>query len=310
MSAPIRVLVSGAGRMGRLILDAVDADPSMVAVGMFRHPVSYPSSMSESIRVLVSGAGKMGRLIVDAVDEDASTTAVGVVDKLAEPATITLPSGGVVPLLTDADAAFDQTKPDVVVDFTNAAWTPVLADAALARGVRMVIGTTGLPQSFVDDLAARCAERKLGSLIAANYTIGAVLMMHMAKIAARFFESAEIIELHHDQKVDAPSGTSISTARGMIEGRDGRAFGRNIPNAETIAGTRAGAYDGITIHSVRLRGMVAHQEVLFGGPGETLSIRHDSISREAYMPGILLAVREVMKREELVIGLDALMGVG
>ncbi len=252
----------------------------------------------------------MGRVILDAVDGDASTSPVGVVDKLAQPALITLPSGAVVPVISDAAAAFEETTPDVVIDFTNAAWTPVLADAALSGGVRMVIGTTGLPQSFVDDLAKRCAERKLGALIAANFTIGAILMMHMAKIAARFFESAEIIELHHDQKVDAPSGTSIATARGMIAGRDGTPFTRNIPDAQTIAGTRAGAQDGITIHSVRLRGLFAHQEVLFGSAGETLTIRHDSMSREAYMPGILLAVREVMKRDELVIGLDALMGVG
>ena len=265
--------------------------------------------MTAPIRVLVSGAGKMGRVILEAIDADASVTPAGVVDALAEPTLISLPSGVVVRLMADAAAAFDEMKPDVAVDFTNAAWTPVLADLALDRGVRLVIGTTGLPQSFVDDLARRCAERKLGSLIAANFTIGAILMMHMAKLAARFFESAEIIELHHDAKVDAPSGTSISTARGMIEGRGGRAFARNTPDAQTIAGTRAGAYEGITIHSVRLRGLFAHQEVLFGSTGETLSIRHDSMSREAYIPGILLAVREVMQREQLVIGLDALMGI-
>jgi 4-hydroxy-tetrahydrodipicolinate reductase len=265
--------------------------------------------MTAPIRVLVSGAGKMGRVILDAVDADPSVTPVGAVDALAEPTLISLPSGAVVPLLADAAAAFDETKPDVVVDFTNAAWTPKLADLALDRGVRLVIGTTGLPQPFVDDLAKRCADRKLGGLIAANFTIGAVLMMHMAKIAARFFESAEIIELHHDAKVDAPSGTSISTARGMIEGRTGRPFARNTPDAQTIAGTRAGAYEGITIHSVRLRGLFAHQEVLFGSTGETLSIRHDSMSREAYMPGILLAVREVMQRDHLIIGLDALLGI-
>lgn len=265
--------------------------------------------MTAPIRVLVSGSGKMGRAIVDAVDADAAFAPVGVVDKLATATLLALPSGGTVPLIPDAAAAFDETKPDVVIDFTNAAWTPILADVALERGVRLVIGTTGLPQSFVEDLAKRCAARKLGGLIAANFTIGAVLMMHMAKIAARFFESAEIIELHHDQKADAPSGTSITTARGMIEGRGGRPFERNIPDAQTIEGTRAGAYDGITIHSVRLRGLFAHQEVLFGGPGETLSIRHDSMSREAYMPGILLAAREVMRRDHLVVGLDALMGV-
>ena len=265
--------------------------------------------MSETTRILISGGGKMGRVILDAVDADPSLTPVGVADGLAERGTVPLPSGGAVPVLPEAGTAFDETRPDVVVDFSNAAWTPRVAEAALEHGARIVIGTTGLPQPFVDDLAKRCAERKLGGLIAANFTIGAVLMMHMAKLAARFFESAEIIELHHDAKVDAPSGTSISTARGMIAGRDGRPFLRNTPDDQPIEGTRAGAYEGITIHSVRLRGLVAHQEVLFGSSGETLSIRHDSISREAYMPGVLLAVREVMHQDHLVVGLDALMGI-
>ncbi len=145
-------------------------------------------------------------------------------------------------------------------------------------------------------------------MLAANFAIGAVLLMHMAKIASRFFDAAEIIELHHDQKVDSPSGTSIATARGMIEAR-GRPFGRNEPESTPVEGTRAGALDGVTIHSVRLPGLVAHQEVLFGGVGQTLSIRHDSMGRESFMPGIILATREVMRRDELIIGLDALIGL-
>jgi 4-hydroxy-tetrahydrodipicolinate reductase len=261
------------------------------------------------IRVLVSGSGKMGRTIIDAVDAEDGLEPVGVVDGLATPGEWRLPSGGSVPLLNAAAAACDQTHPDVVIDFTNAAWTPALTAAALPRGVRPVIGTTGLPQSYVDDLARECRERKLGGLLAANFAIGAVLLMHMAKVAARFFDAAEIIELHHDQKVDAPSGTSIATAQKMLEGRGGKPFARNEPDAQTIAGTRAGALDGITIHSVRLPGLVAHQEVLFGGLGQTLSIRHDSIGRESFMPGIMLAAREVMQRHELVIGLDVLVGL-
>ena len=260
------------------------------------------------IRVLVSGSGKMGRAILDALDAADGIEPVGVVDKLASADAIALASGRELPLANDAGAALDATKPDVVIDFTNAAWTPVLTEAALARGVRPVIGTTGLPQSYVNELARQCRERKLGGVLAANFAIGAVLLMHMAKIASRFFDAAEIIELHHDQKIDAPSGTAIATARGMIEAR-GRPFERNEPEAETIAGTRAGSLDGVTIHSVRLPGLVAHQEVLFGGLGQTLSIRHDSMGRESFMPGIILATREVMRREELVVGLDALVGL-
>ncbi|MBI5284521.1 MAG: 4-hydroxy-tetrahydrodipicolinate reductase [Chloroflexi bacterium] len=261
------------------------------------------------IRVLVSGSGKMGRAILDAIDAEDGLDPVGVVDAMATASAITLPSGKHLPVATDAGAACDAARPDVVIDFTNAAWTPVLTEAALRRGVRPVIGTTGLPQDYVDALARACRERKLGGLLAANFAIGAVLLMHMAKVASRFFDAAEIIELHHDKKVDAPSGTSIATARGMLEARGGRPFDRNVPDAETIAGTRAGALDGITIHSVRLPGLVAHQEVLFGGIGQTLSIRHDSIGRDSFLPGIILATREVMQRQELVIGLDALFGM-
>jgi len=260
-------------------------------------------------RILISGSGKMGRTIIDAVDAEPDLTPVGVVDGLARPGSWPLASGGTVPLFDDAAAACDATTPDVVIDFTNAAWTPKLTAAALPRGVRPVIGTTGLPPSYVDDLARECRERGVGGLIAANFAIGAVLLMHMAKVAARFFDAAEIIELHHAQKVDAPSGTAIATARAMLEGRGGRPFERNVPESEPVAGAREAAVDGITVHSVRLPGLVAHQEVLFGGLGQTLSIRHDTIGRESFMPGVLLAAREVMQRRELVVGLDALVGL-
>jgi 4-hydroxy-tetrahydrodipicolinate reductase len=259
------------------------------------------------IHVLVSGGGKMGRILIDGLGAEGDITVAGVVDKLASGKEF-VSAAGALPLFADAGAALDATKPDVVVDFTNAAWTPELTQAALPRGVRPVIGTTGLSQAYVDGLAAECGERKLGGVIAANFAIGAVLMMHMARVAAQHFESAEIIELHHDQKVDAPSGTAIATARAMIEGRGGRPFGRNEPEATPVPGTRAGSIDGVSLHSVRLPGLVAHQEVIFGATGQTLTIRHDS-NREAYVPGVLLAVREVMHRQELVVGLGALMGL-
>lgn len=260
------------------------------------------------IRVLISGSGKMGRTILEGIAGEADMTVAGVVDKLATPGALPLPSGGTSPLFDDAARACDESRPDVVIDFTNAAWTPELTAAALSRGVRPVIGTTGLSQEYVDALAAECAERRIGGIIAANFALGAVLMMHMARIAAPFFESAEIIELHHAQKVDAPSGTSIATARGMIEARGGKPFARNEPDATPVEGTRSGSVDGVTIHSVRLPGFVAHQEVIFGSTGQTLTIRHDS-NRESYLPGIIMATREVMRRDSLVIGLGALMGL-
>lgn len=260
------------------------------------------------IRVVVSGSGKMGHAILDAVAAAGDMVPVGVVDGLASSDRITLPSGATLPMSADPARAFESWPADVVIDFTNAAWTPTVADAALEHGVRPVIGTSGVSEAYVASLASRCREHKLGGVFAANFAIGAVLLMHMAKIAAPFFDAAEIIELHHDQKVDAPSGTAITTARGMAQAR-GRPFARNVPESETVAAARAAQIEGVTLHSVRLPGLVAHQEVIFGGEGQTLTIRHDTIGRDSFMPGILLAVREVMRREELVVGLDALIGL-
>ena len=265
--------------------------------------------MTAPIRVLMSGSGKMGRAILDALEADASIEPAGVLEKFAESDSLILSSGRSIPMTSDLQQAFDEARADVVVDFTNAAWAPVVAEAAVARGVRLVIGTSGLSDAFVADLRRACADRKLGGVVAANFALGAVLMMHMAKVAARFFDAAEIIELHHDQKVDAPSGTAIATAQAMLAAREGRPFARNEPETQTVAGSRQAAIDGVTIHSVRLPGLVAHQEVLFGGLGQTLSIRHDTTGRESFMPGILLAVKEVMRREELVVGLDELIGL-
>jgi 4-hydroxy-tetrahydrodipicolinate reductase len=198
--------------------------------------------------------------------------------------------------------------PDVVVDFTNAAATERLVDAALQHGVRPVIGTSGVPQATVERLRKGLQERRLGGVIAANFAIGAVLQMHLANIAARFFDAVEVIELHHDRKVDSPSGTSLTTARGMREAR-GSDFDHLVPDLEHVPGARGAVVGGVPIHSVRLPGLVAHQEVLFGGRGQTLSLRHDTIGRESFMPGVLLAVRAVMERDSLVEGLDSLVGL-
>jgi len=134
-------------------------------------------------------------------------------------------------------------------------------------------------------------------------------MTHLAKAAARFFDHVEIIEMHHDGKVDAPSGTAITTARKMAEARE-QPFRRPQAERETVEGTRGGAVDGVTIHSVRLPGLVAHQVVIFGGPGETLTIRHDSTGRESFMPGVIMAVKDVIGRQEMVLGMETLIGIG
>ncbi|MFN8559116.1 MAG: 4-hydroxy-tetrahydrodipicolinate reductase, partial [Dehalococcoidia bacterium] len=187
-------------------------------------------------------------------------------------------------------------------------WTARVAPIAVAAGVSPVIGTSGLAEPFVAELAARCRAAGVGGLVAPNFAIGAVLMMHFARLASPYFDVAEIIELHHDKKVDAPSGTAVATARDMVAAR-GRPFDHPETEKFTLPGARGAEEGGVTLHSVRLPGLVAHQEVLFGGLGQTLTIRHDSTSRESFLPGVLLAAREVMNRQELVVGLDRLMGL-
>lgn len=245
----------------------------------------------------------MGRQVGAAVTDAPDLRLVAYIDALA-------PAGmlDATPLFDSAEAAFSATAPDVVVDFTNAEWTPRLAEAAVASGVRPVIGTSGLSAEFVADLAAACEAARLGGVVASNFAVGAVLMMHFAKLAAPYFESAEIIELHHDQKVDAPSGTAVTTAEIMRAARQA-SFQHRAAEKQVLPGSRGAESGGVAIHSVRLPGLVAHQEVIFGGLGQTLSIRHDSTGRDSFMPGVLLAVRAVMNEERLIVGLDSLLGL-
>jgi 4-hydroxy-tetrahydrodipicolinate reductase len=256
-----------------------------------------------NIRVAVSGSGRMGRTVGEAVSAAADMQLVAYIDSL-------VPAGmlDATPLFESPQAAFSATSPDVVVDFTNAEWTPHLTGAAVAAGVRPVIGTSGLSPQYLESLASACRSAKLGGVVASNFALGAVLMMHFAKLAAPYFESAEIIELHHDQKVDAPSGTAVTTAQMMRAARDA-AFSHRAPEKLTLPGSRGAESGGVAIHSVRLPGLVAHQEVLFGGLAQTLSIRHDSTGRDSFMPGVLLAVRAVMEKDRLIVGLDSLLGL-
>ena len=245
----------------------------------------------------------MGRQVGEAVAGAGDMQLVAYVDALATAGML-----DATPLFDSVEAAFSATSPDVVVDFTNAMWTPQLTAAAVRARVRPVIGTSGLPSEYVEDLANSCREAKLGGVVASNFAVGAVLMMHFARLAAPYFESAEIIELHHDQKVDAPSGTAITTAEMMRAAREA-GFQHRQAEKQVLPGSRGAESGGVAIHSVRLPGLVAHQEVLFGGLGQTLSIRHDSTGRDSFMPGVLLAVRAVMKEEHLVVGLDSLLGL-
>ncbi|GIW14298.1 MAG: 4-hydroxy-tetrahydrodipicolinate reductase [Tepidiforma sp.] len=253
--------------------------------------------------MVISGTGRMGRQVAAAVLAEPGMTPAAYIDGLAERGAM---DG--IPVFREAGVGLDEAKPHVVVDFTNAAWTPVIAKAALERGIPLVIGTTGLSAEFMAWLEAETKARGVGAVVAANFAISAVLMMHFAKLAARFFDHAEIIELHHDGKADSPSGTAKATAEGMVAAR-GRPFVHPEPEVETVAGARGAEVGGVAIHAVRLPGLVAHQEVIFGGQGQLLTIRQDSTGRDSFMPGVLLAIREVLGRRELVVGLDRLLGL-
>jgi 4-hydroxy-tetrahydrodipicolinate reductase len=261
------------------------------------------------IRVLVSGSGRMGTEVLAGLCAAEGVRPVGVLEGLGSPGTVALPDGsGEIPFGPDPATLARETNADVVVDFTFHEWTVRAMPPLIDAGVRPVIATSGLSEAQVSEIAERCRARGIGGVWASNFAIGAVLMMHFARLAAPHYAAAEVIELHHDGKVDAPSGTALATARAMEAAR-GAAFHRQQPSTVTVPGTRGGEAGGVSIHSVRLPGLVAHQEVIFGGAGEVLTLRHDSLARSSFIPGVLLAVRAVMKRAEFVRGLEPLLGL-
>ncbi len=198
-----------------------------------------------------------------------------------------------------------QTKAQVVVDFTTAAAAMKNAGCIIESGARPVIGTSGLLPEQVAELQKLCNKQNLGGIIVPNFAIGAVLMMKYSQDAAKYFPHVEVIEMHHDRKADAPSGTAIKTANLLAESRGSAP--PSVDEKEILSGARGANAEDICIHSVRLPGLVAHQEVIFGGQSQTLTIRHDSIHRDSFMPGVCLACKKVMDLNELVYGLEHLL---
>ena len=243
------------------------------------------------IKVAVLGSrGRMGSEVVKAVTEAADLELVAQLDL-----------GDSLDTLVSAGA-------QVVVDFTTPDSVMANLEFLIKNNICAVVGTTGFDDSRIAKIKSLLSSSKAGVLIAPNFAIGAVLMMEFATKAAKYFESAEIIELHHPNKVDAPSGTAARTA-GLISDARKKANLAAMPDATTTAldGARGALVGDVPVHSVRLRGLIAHQEVLFGGLGETLTIRHDSLDRAGFMPGVLLGVRQISSHPGLTVGLEKLM---
>ena len=250
--------------------------------------------MTEPIRVGVLGArGRMGQQVCAAIDSAPDLDLVAMVD-----------AGDWLFSVADAGAQVlvDFTHPDVVMDNVR---------FAVDQGIHAVVGTTGFTPARLDTIREWLADAPgLGVLVAPNFGIGAVLSMKFAQLAAPFYESAEVIELHHPGKADAPSGTAARTAELIAEARAAAGVGAP-PDATSQArdGARGAEVDGIRVHALRISGMVAHQEIVFGTDGETLTIRHDSLARGSFMPGVLLAVREIARHPGLTVGIESFLGL-
>ncbi len=262
----------------------------------------------EPIRVVINGAfGRMGQEITKGVVCQPGLRVVGAVEKEVTQQYLPLTEAPeLIVLSSDLDSLLKGCDADVVVDFTDAEVSMAAARTALKQRVNMVIGTTGLSQQNLTEIEKLCRVHKTGAIVAPNFSLGAAVMIHLSRLAARFFDYAEIIEMHHDNKADAPSGTAIATARAMAQARS-KPFVYPKTARKVLTGTRGGKMDGIAIHSLRLPGFMAGQEVILSGLGETLSLRHNAMSRECYLPGVILAIQEVTKRKGLTYGLDALL---
>jgi len=266
--------------------------------------------MSSEIKVAVNGAlGRMGSTVLTAAAAENGVTPVGGVDIAASSDSVTIVGTSVsVPLTSGLAELFDIDKPDVVVDFTNGEAAKDSIIACINAGVRVVSGSTGLSPDDLEEIKQLSAEKGVGVLSASNFALGGVVLMHLAGIASKYFDYADLLESHHEMKVDAPSGTALSIAESMIVGR-GKGFEQNVADLQTLEGTRGGDFQGINVHSARMPGRVARHEVVFGALGQTLTMIHDSINRESFMPGVMLGVKDVVGRSELVIGLASVLGL-
>lgn len=261
-----------------------------------------------TIRVAIAGPrGKMGQEAVHTMMNHEEMELVAVLDYKEIGATLAdtnlFPDSYTIPVYTDMEKMHEDTKPDVLVDLTSPEAVYRHTKQAMALKIRPVVGTTGFSDEELKELANLAEELKIGCIIAPNFAVGAVLMMKFAEQAAKYLPDIEIIEMHHDQKLDAPSGTAMKTAHLISSLRPTHEQG-HVHEKETLEGARGANYEGMRIHSVRLPGLVAHQQVLLGGEGQLLTIRHDSFNRGSFMSGVVLSVKTIMETEKLIYGLE------
>ncbi len=264
------------------------------------------------MRVLISGAcGRMGQEVVKTIVNDTDHLPVGAFDRINSDHDILKElglEGEECLVFDDLEKAIKKVKPDVIVDFTSPEVVMDNIEIGLHNRVHMIVGTTGITEVDMEKIEKWAEEYQRNILVVPNFAIGAVLLMKFAARAARFLDQVEIIELHHDQKIDAPSGTALKTADLINENIRKQSSGsKKVDEIEKLAGVRGGVKNGINIHSVRLPGLVAHQEVIFGGEGQSLTLRHDSYDRKSFMPGVRLALEKIATIDGFVYGLEKIM---
>jgi 4-hydroxy-tetrahydrodipicolinate reductase len=262
--------------------------------------------MAEPIAVILSGFGRLGSELARGLAQSPEIELRAIARRQVDQPTIDL-GGRSIPVSDDLPALLDEQRPRVLVEASLPDPARAHTHAALERKIGVVLATSGL-DAAIPELRAMAAEAGAGVVWAPNLSLGAVLLMQLSAVAARYFDSADIIEMHRDRKADAPSGTALFTARLMAEARQG-GFTRAPTHKLTLDDVRGGQVDGIGIHSVRLPGLVAHQEVIFGGLGQTLTLRHDTTSNESYVPGTILAIKHAATTPGLTEGLAALLGL-
>ncbi len=260
-----------------------------------------------TIGVVVHGAtGKMGAETVAAIGRQDDLTLVGASCRRDRGPVLNTPAGDQVPLATNLEELLQRTRPDVLVDFTNSAAGMEAASVAGTRSINLVMGSSGLNEDHLKQLDALANDKNIGIIVAPNFALGAVVLKRLVEQAAPFFEYVDIVEAHHEAKIDSPSGFAMSLSKSI---GDKKQFNRNYPEKENLPNTRGGEYNGVTVHSIRMPGRSAHHEVIFGAPGQTVSLRHDTLGRDCYMPGVLRCIREVVKRPGLVVGLENILGL-